>query len=177
MTILLTPTESWSTGVGFRSAPTFRASTGLAASALTAKSAEAQFVCLAQPSFTKEAITALVDKSLVRPLGVVSDGLACFIVTARTGIHDRIVVSAGKTSAAYARFNAVSTAQSSLNTAMSGAHHSIKFAKYAHRNLAEFQYRFNRRFDRCAIFARLARVACGASPQTRRLIRAAEVGC
>ena len=108
---------------------------------------------------------------------MVSDGLACFTVAAKTGIHDRIVVSAGNASAAYARFNAVSTAQSNLKTAISGAYHSIKFAKYAHRYLAEFQYRFNRRFDMRAIFARLARVACGASPQNRRLIRAAEVGC
>ncbi|MBC7598469.1 MAG: IS1595 family transposase [Polaromonas sp.] len=143
----------------------------------TTESGEAKFVCLAQVPFTKEAVTAFVDKRLVRPLTVVSDGLACFTVTAKAGIHERIVVSAGKASAAYARFNAVSTAQSNLKTAISGAYHSIKFAKYAHRYLAEFQYRFNRRFDMQAIFARLACVACGSSPQNRRLIRAAEVGC
>jgi transposase-like protein len=143
----------------------------------TTESGEAKFVCLAQVAFTKEAVAAFVDKRLVRPLTVVSDGLACFTVTAKAGIHERIVVSAGKASAAYARFNAVSTAQSNLKTAISGAYHSIKFAKYAHRYLAEFQYRFNRRFDMQAIFARLACVACGSPPQNRRLIRAAEVGC
>ena len=92
-------------------------------------------------------------------------------------VHERIVVSVGDPSAAYARFNAVSTAQSNLKTAISGAYHSIKFAKYAHRYLAEFQYRFNRRFDMRTIFARLARVASGSSPINRMLIRAAEVGC
>jgi transposase-like protein len=143
----------------------------------TTESGEAQFVCLAQVPFTKEAVTAFVDKCLVRPLTVVSDGLACFTVTAKAGVHERIVVSAGNASAAYARFNAVSTAQSNLKTAISGTYHSIKFAKYAHRYLAEFQYRFNRRFDMRAIFARLACVACGSAPQNRRLIRAAEVGC
>jgi hypothetical protein len=60
---------------------------------------------------------------------------------------------------------------------MSGAYHSIKFAKYAHRYLAEFQYRFNRRFDMRAIFARLACVASGSPPRNRRQIRAADVGC
>ena len=143
----------------------------------TTESGEAQLVCLAQVPFTNEAMTAFVDKCLVRPLTVVSDGLACFTVTAKAGVHDRTVVSAGDPSAAYARFNAVSTVQSNLKTAISGAYHSFKFAKYTHRYLAEFQYRFNRRFDMQAIFARLARVACGSLPKNRALIRAAEVGC
>lgn len=143
----------------------------------TTDSGEAELVCLAQLPFTKQAITTFVNKHLVRPLTVVSDGLACFTVTAMAGIHDRVVVSDCLPSAAYARFNAVSTAQSNLKTAISGAYHSIKFAKYAHRYLAEFQYRFNRRFDMRAIFGRLARVACASLPMNRVHIRAAEVGC
>ena len=87
------------------------------------------------------------------------------------------LLGSASASAAYAHFNAVSTAQSNLKTAMSGAYHSIKFAKYAHRYLAESQNRFNRRFDMRSIFARLACVACGSFPKNRRLIRAAEVGC
>ena len=143
----------------------------------TTESGEAELVCLAQLPFTNEAMTEFVNKRLVRPLTVVSDGLACFKVSAEAGVHERIVVSAGEPSAAYARFNAVSTAQSNLKTAISGAYHSIKFAKYAHRYLAEFQYRFNRRFNLRAIFERLARVACGSLPMTRSVVRAAEVGC
>ena len=143
----------------------------------TTESGEAELVCLAQLPFTKQALTAFVDKCFVRPLTVVSDGLACFTVTAKAGVHDRIVVSDGDPKAAYARFNAVSTAQSNLKTAISGAYHSIKFAKYAHRYLAEFQYKFNRRFDMRAIFSRLARAACGSPALPRPLIQAAEVGC
>ncbi len=143
----------------------------------TTESGEALFVCLAQIPFTKEAIAEFADKCLALPLTVVSDGLACFTVAATGGIHDRIVVSAANANAAYARFNAVSTAQSNLKTAISGTYHAIKFAKYAHRYLADFQYRFNRRFDMRAIFARLAFVACRSSPQNRQVIRAAEVGC
>lgn len=143
----------------------------------TTERGEAQFVCLAQVPFTKTAVQAFVDRCLVRPLTVVSDGLSCFTVSADAGVHERVVVSAGNASAAYARFNAVSTAQSNLKTAISGAYHSIRFAKYAHRYLAEFQYRFNRRFDMRAIFGRLACVATRSPPQNRLLIRAAEVGC
>jgi transposase-like protein len=109
----------------------------------TTESGEAELVCLAQVPFTNGALTDFVNKRLVRPLTVVSDGLACFSVTAKAGVHERIVVSAGDPCAAYARFNAVSTAQSNLKTAISGTYHSINFAKYAHRYLAEFQYRFN----------------------------------
>ena len=146
----------------------------------TTESGEAQLVCLAQVPFTKPAVAAFVGQRLVRPLTVVSDGLACFTVSAQAGVHERVVLSAGapgNPGAAYARFNAVSTVQSNLKTAISGAYHAIKFAKYAHRYLAEFQYRFNRRFDMRAIFARLARLACGSPAMNRALIRAAEVGC
>jgi len=143
----------------------------------TTESCEAEIVCLAQLPFTNDAMTAFVNKRLVRPLTVVSDGLACFTVAADAGVHERIVVSAGDPKAAYARFNAVSTAQSNLKTAISGTYHSIKFAKYAHRYLAEFQYRFNRRFNMRTIFECLARVACGSIPMTRPTIRSAELGC
>jgi hypothetical protein len=37
--------------------------------------------------------------------------------------------------------------QDYLKTGLTGTYHAFKFAKYAHRCLAEFQYRFNRRFD------------------------------
>jgi len=122
-------------------------------------------------------MTAFVNKCLVRPLTVVSDGLAYFTVTANAGVHHRIVVGASAPGAAYAHINAVSTVQSNLKTAISGTYHSIKFAKYAHRYIAEFQCRFNRRFDMRAIFARLARNACGSPPANRMHIQAAEVGC
>ena len=47
----------------------------------TTESGEAELVCLAQVPFTNEAMTDFVNKRLVRPLTVVSDGLACFTVT------------------------------------------------------------------------------------------------
>ena len=85
--------------------------------------------------------------------------------------------AAGNASAAYAHFNAVSAAQSNLKTAISGAYHSIKFAKYAHRYLAEVQYRFNRRYDMRSILGRLVRAAVATTPQPEIAIRRAEVHC
>jgi len=65
---------------------------------------------------------------------------------------------------------------SNLKTALSGTYHAVKFAKYAHRYLAEFQWRFNRRFDLRRILQRLATAAVGTPPQPRRVVRRAEVG-
>jgi hypothetical protein len=42
----------------------------------TTESGETQLVCLAQVPFTNDAMTAFVNNCLVRPLTVVSDGLA-----------------------------------------------------------------------------------------------------
>ena len=54
---------------------------------------------------------------------------------------------------------AINTILGNLKTAMTGTYHAIKFAKYAHRYLAEVQYRFNRRYDLRAILPRLVRAA------------------
>jgi hypothetical protein len=52
----------------------------------------------------------------------------------------------------HGKFN---TILSNLKTAISGTYHSFKFKKYAHRYLAEAQYRFNRRFDLSTMLPRL----------------------
>ena len=63
-----------------------------------------------------------------------------------------------------------------LKRALSGTYHAFDFAKYAHRTLAEAQYRFNRRFNLSSILARLIRAAVLTSPNPASLIRVAEVG-
>jgi hypothetical protein len=42
-----------------------------------------------------------------------------------------------------------------LKTTLSGTHHSFSFAKYAHRYLAEVQYRFNRSSNLAAMVPHL----------------------
>jgi transposase-like protein len=133
--------------------------------------------CFAQAPFTKEAVEQFAAKSLARPLTVVSDGLGCFTVAESAGVHERIVTGGGKASVKLPQFQAVNTVLSNLKTAMTGTYHAIKFEKYAHRYLAEVQYRFNRRFDLRSILRRLVRVAAATKPQNRGFIREAEVGC
>jgi hypothetical protein len=74
------------------------------------------------------------------------------------------------------QFRAVNTFLGNLKRARDGTYHAFDFAKYAHRYLAEAQYRFNRRFKLSSILARLLRAACLTTPTPASVIRRAEVG-
>jgi hypothetical protein len=115
----------------------------------------------------------------VRGNGVspVSDGLWCFGGVKIVGAeHERIVTGGGAASVKLPQLKAVNTVLSNLKTALSGTYHAFNFAKYAHRYLAELQYRFNRRFNLATILARLLRAAAVTTPQPEHLLRRAEVG-
>ena len=133
--------------------------------------------CFAQVPLTRQAVERFIARSLVRPLTVVSDGLHCFMALERAGIHERVITGSGKASVKLPQFQAVNTVLSNLKTAMAGTYHAVKIVKYAHRYLAEVQYRFNRRFDLNSILPRLVRVAALTEPHNRVFIREAEVGC
>jgi hypothetical protein len=59
-----------------------------------------------------------------------------------------------------------------LKTAISGTYHTFAFAKYAHRSLAEFQYRFNHRFNSKTILRRLLAALIDAPSVSERVLRA-----
>jgi len=106
---------------------------------------------------------------------VISDGLWCFqAVTASGATQRRIVTGGGAASVRMEQFRAVNTFLGNLKTAYSGTYHAFDFAKYAHRYLAEVQYRFNRRFDLSTILKRLAAAALATAPRPERFLRLAE---
>jgi hypothetical protein len=90
--------------------------------------------------------------------------------------HERVVTGGGKASADLPQFKTVNTFLGNLKRSLGGTYHAFDFAKYAHRYLAEAQYRFNRRFNLHSILPRLLRAACLSTPAPARLILAAEVG-
>ena len=73
------------------------------------------------------------------------------------------------------QFKSINTFLGNLKRSLSGTYHAFDFAKYAHRYLAEAQYRFNRRFDLRRILPRLLRAACLSTPAPARLLRVAEL--
>lgn len=137
----------------------------------TTDDGQAEFACLRLMPFTTQAVAAFAAHSLIRPLTVVSDGLPCFLAAEKAGVHKRIVTGGGKAATKLPQFKAVNTVLSNLKTGLTGTYHAFKFAKYAHRYLAEFQYRFNRRFDLRSILSRLVHVACRTEPNGLAAIR------
>jgi len=133
--------------------------------------------CLKKLVFTKEAIAKWANKSLCASAEVVTDGLGCFRgVTANGATHERTVTGGGAASVKLEQFRAVNTLLGNLKTAFAGTYHSFNFAKYAHRCLAEVQYRFNRRFNLSVILVRLMRASAVTKPHPERRLRAAEPG-
>ena len=63
-----------------------------------------------------------------------------------------------------------------LKTALAGTYHSFDHAKYGALYLAEFAYRFNRRFDLAAMLPRLLRAAAQTRPLSLRVLRLSEAG-
>lgn len=132
--------------------------------------------CLRQQPHRAEEVAIFAAQHIAPSATVVSDGLWCFRATQIVGAdHERVVTGGGKASVELPQFKAVNTVLSNLKTAVSGTYHAFNFAKYAHRYLAEVQYRFNRRFDLSAILARLLRAAALTTPQPSAVVRMAEV--
>jgi ribosomal protein L37AE/L43A len=126
--------------------------------------------CLRQQPHTREEVAVFAAQHLAPSATVVSDGLWCFRATTLVGAeHQAIVTGGGKASAKMPQFWAVNTLLGNLKNSITGTYHAFDFAKYAHRYLAEFQYRFNRRFDLRIILSRLlvALVAAPAVPEWR----------
>lgn len=135
-----------------------------------------QFACFAQQPFTIEGVGAFAAKSLAPSATVVSDGLWCFRSVKLVGAeHQATVTGGGLHSVKLPQFKAINTLLGNLKTALSGTYHAFDFVKYAHRYLAEAQYRFNRRFNLSSILPRLLRAACLTTPRNSRFIRAAEI--
>jgi transposase-like protein len=136
-----------------------------------------QFVCLRQQLFTHEEVAIFAARSIAPTAIVVSDGLWCFGAVQSVGAqHQRLVTGGGKGSVRLPQLRAVNTFLGNLKRSLGGTYHAFDFAKYAHRYLAEAQYRFNRRFNLSSILARLLRAACLTIPTPASAIRMAEVG-
>lgn len=129
-------------------------------------------------SFTTEALTQWADHTITPTAHVVSDGLRCFGAVMQTAAtHERHVVGRGRQAVERPEFRWVNTMLGNLKTSLNGTYHSIKHAKYANRYLAEFAYRFNRRFDLAAMVPRLLRAAVTTKPQPLSILRISETRC
>ena len=104
-----------------------------------------------------EAIEAMAKAHLTPGCRVVSDGLGCFRAVTKAGcVHEPVnATKANDHGEKLACFRWVNTVLGKLKTAIAGTLKSVA-RRYVHRYLAEFQYRFNRRFRLPEMLARLA---------------------
>lgn len=86
------------------------------------------------------------------------------------------MTGSGRQAAKRPEFRWVNTMLGNLKTALAGTYHSFDHAKYAARYLAEFAYRFNRRFDLAAMLPRLLRAAAVTKPHPLAVLRWSEAG-
>lgn len=125
------------------------------------------------PNWRKPTIARWATRALVAGTHVVSDGLATFAAVKDAGFtHEPIVVNGtGKSAGQHPRFLAVNTTLGNLKTWMASTFKGFKLSHYTQRYLAEFQYRFNRRFDLLAILPTLLADAIGSAPWRETSLR------
>lgn len=124
--------------------------------------------------FQKKRITTLASRMIEKGATVVTDGLACFRGVTQAGCtHVPIPTGSGRRAARHPAFKWVNTALANIKNAITGTYRAIR-EKHAPRTLAEFEYRFNRRFDLTTIIPRLGWVAVRTPPMPYRLLKLAE---
>lgn len=105
---------------------------------------------------------------------VVSDRLACFSSVQKADCtHVSIVTGGGPECVALEEFTWVNTMIGNVKNAITGTYHSVS-KNHLPRYLAEFCYRFNRRFQLEDMIPRLGYIAVRTPPMPGRLLKMAE---
>ncbi len=126
--------------------------------------------------FRKAEIKKLAARALVPGTTVVSDALSCFASVTQVGCHHRpMVTGSGAQAAQIPAFKWVNTTIGNIKNAIRGTYHAIR-PKHVPRYLAQFEYRFNRRYRLEDMIPRLAWVALRTPPMPYRLLKSAEIG-
>jgi hypothetical protein len=105
---------------------------------------------------------------------VCSDGLSCFAAVSQAGCtHQPTIISGPGSARRRKALKWVDTMLGNVKNAIHGTYHAIGH-KHLPRYLAEFCWRFNRRFDLANLLPRLAVIATRTPPMPYRLVKLAE---
>ncbi len=125
--------------------------------------------------FQLEEIKRWTHDHLMPGSTVYSDGLNCFPAIENAGcIHKRLVTGGGASSVDKKEFIWVNTMIGNVKNSMRGSYHSIN-SRHLPRYLAEFCYRFNRRFNLRDMMPRFLCVAVRTPPMNGNLLKMAEI--
>ena len=146
----------------------------VAAVATTDEGKPDQIILRRVTAFSKVAIRNLSGTAILAGAEVASDGLACFQAVSEAGCaHVVIKTGGGPKGSKTPAFKWVNTVLGNIKAGLAGTYRAVR-EKHVSRYLAEFEYRFNRRYDLKAIIPRLAFVALRTPPMPYRLLRLAD---
>ena len=146
----------------------------VAAVAVTGDGKPDQIILRRVAGFRKAAIGKLARTALATGADVVSDALKCFTAVTLAGCsHTQIKTGSGPKAAKHPRFKWVNTTLANMKTAIVGTYKAVR-EKHVQRYLAEFEYRFNRRYQLETMIARLACVSLRTPPMPYALLKLAD---
>jgi transposase-like protein len=125
--------------------------------------------------FSKTAIARFAGAALEAGTHVVSDGFRSFPAVTKAGCaHTPVKTGSGAKAAKNPCFKWVNTILGNIKAAVVGTYRAVR-AKHVPRYLAEFEYRFNRRYRLETMIDRLAYVSLRTAPMPYRLLKLADV--
>jgi len=126
--------------------------------------------------FKRRRVKSLTKRIVAPGATVVTDGLACFRGVADAGcVHVAMATGSGRRAARHPAFRWVNTMLGNIKSAITGTYRAIR-KKHMVRYLAEFEWRFNHRFDLAAMIPALARAAVATKPQPYWWLKMADYG-
>jgi transposase-like protein len=147
----------------------------LAAVSVTGDGKPDQIVLRRVGRFCNAAIKRVAGAAFEAGVHAVSDGLRCFSAVTKGGCtHTAIKTGSGPKAAKHPRFKWVNTVLGNIKAAMVGTYRAVR-DKHTPRYLAEFEYRFNRRYRLDTMIGRLAYVSLRTAPMPYRLLKLADV--
>ena len=133
--------------------------------------------CGASPASSAKRVKTLTKQDHRRTdATVVTDGLKCFRGVADAGCkHVPMTTGSGRRSARHPAFKWVNTMLGNIKTSIAGTYRAIR-KKHMVRYLAEFEWRFNHRFDLAAMIPVLGHAAVRTRPATYGDLKWADYG-
>lgn len=126
--------------------------------------------------FKRRRVKSLVKRIIVPGATVLTDGLACFRGIADAGCnHVAITTGSGRKAARHPAFKWVNTMLGNIKSAITGTYRALR-KKHMVRYLAEFEWRFNHRFDLAAMIPILGRAAINTKPAPYWWLKMADYG-
>lgn len=120
--------------------------------------------------FSGKAMKDWAQQNLARGIRLFTDGLGCFSSVRKAGVgHRPTVMSQDLEQRDQGCFQWVNTIIGNLKTGLLGTYHHVS-EKYLSRYLAEFEYRFNRRYDLKVLIPRLLYVALRTPPNPEPIL-------